>query len=65
MTFVPMAYLHSLWSRIALRRADILGREQGQAIVRVMVSTTVIGYLLIRHAPLDFTQTPPFWLRWS
>ncbi|HJX17328.1 MAG TPA: ATP-binding protein [Acidiferrobacterales bacterium] len=62
MTFVPMAYLHSLWSRIALRRADILGREQGQAIVRVMVSTTVIGYLLIRHAPLDFTQTPPFWL---
>jgi two-component system sensor histidine kinase RpfC len=54
--------LRHLWGRIALRRADILGREQGQALVRVMVSATVIGYLLIRHAPLDFTQTPPFWL---
>ncbi len=62
MPFVPMTFLHSIWSRVALRRADILGREQGQAIVRVAVSTTVIGYLLVRHAPFDFTQTPPFWL---
>ncbi len=62
MAFVPMAFLRSVWNRVALRRADILGREQGQAVVRVAVSTTVIGYLLVRHAPLDFTQAPPFWL---
>ncbi len=62
MTLVPMTYLRSVWSRIALRRADILGREQGQALVRVAVSATVIGYLLARHAPLDFSQPPPFWL---
>jgi two-component system, sensor histidine kinase RpfC len=59
---VPSKLLRNLWGRIALRRADILGREQGQALVRVVVSLTVIGYLLIRHAPLDFTQAPPFWL---
>jgi two-component system sensor histidine kinase RpfC len=62
MISVPSALLRKLWGRIALRRGDILGREQGQAIVRVVVSATVIGYLLIRHAPLDFTQSPPFWL---
>ena len=62
MVSAPGAFLRNIWGRIALRRADILGREQGQAIVRVAVSTTVIGYLLVRHAPLDFTQTPPFWL---
>jgi two-component system, sensor histidine kinase RpfC len=62
MTYVRMTFLQSIWSRIALRRADILGREQGQAIVRVVLSTTVIGYLLIRHTPLDFTHAPPFWL---
>jgi len=62
MAFVPMTFVRSVWNRVALRRADILGREQGQAIVRVAVSTTVIGYLLVRHAPLDFTRTPPFWL---
>jgi two-component system sensor histidine kinase RpfC len=54
--------LRRLWGRIALRRGDILGREQGQALVRVVVSLTVIGYLLIRHAPLDFAQALPFWL---
>jgi len=62
MPFVPITYIKSVWSRIALRRADILGREQGQAIVRVVVSTTIIGYLLVRHTPLTITQTPPLWL---
>ena len=62
MISAPRAFLRNLWGRIALRRADILGREQGQALVRVVVSATVIGYLLVRHPPLDFTQAPPFWL---
>lgn len=61
MRFVPMTFLHSLWNRIAVRRADMLGREQGQTIVRVVVSTIVICYLLALHAPFDFTWPPPFW----
>jgi two-component system sensor histidine kinase RpfC len=62
MTFVPMAYLHSVWSRIALRRADILGREQGQALVRVAITATVLGYLVVHRSPLDFSQEIPDWL---
>jgi two-component system, sensor histidine kinase RpfC len=62
MISAPIAMLRNFWGQIALRRTDVLGREQGQALVRVVVSTTVIGYLLIRHVPFDLTQTPPFWL---
>jgi two-component system sensor histidine kinase RpfC len=54
MTFVPMTYLHNIWSRITLRRDDILGREQGQAIVRVVVSVIVLSYLMVNRSPLDF-----------
>jgi len=62
MISAPIAVLRNILGRIALRRADVLGREQGQALVRVVVSTTVIGYLLARHLPLDLSQSPPFWL---
>ena len=62
MTFVPMTYLKGVWSRIALRRADILGREQGQAIVRVAITTTVLGYLVVHRSPLSFDQGAPDWL---
>jgi len=57
-----MTYLHSIWSRIALRRTDILGREQGQALVRVALTTTVLGYLVVHRFPLDFNQGVPDWL---
>jgi two-component system sensor histidine kinase RpfC len=56
MTFVPMTYLQNIWSRITLRRDDILGREQGQAIVRVVVSMIVLSYLMVNRSPLDFGQ---------
>jgi two-component system sensor histidine kinase RpfC len=62
MTFAPKTYLHTIWSRIALRRADILGREQGQALVRVAITTTVLGYLVVHRSPLDFGQGVPNWL---
>src|SRR4030066_89404 len=62
MTFVPMTYLKGVWSRIALRRADILGREQGQAIVRVAITTMVLGYLVVHRSPLSFDQGAPDWL---
>jgi len=56
MAYIPVQYLRNIWSRITLRRADILGREQGQAIVRVVVSTIVLSYLVANRSPLDFGQ---------
>ena len=62
MTSAPIAFLSKLRSRVALRRADILGREQGQAVVRVALSTTVLGYLVVHQSLLDFSQGAPGWL---
>jgi len=53
MISAPRAFLRNIWGRIALRRADILGREQGQALVRVALTTTVLGYLVVHQSPLD------------
>lgn len=65
MTSAPMAFLHKIRSRLALRRADILAREQGQAIVRVVVSTIVFFYLLVHLSPVNFGQGMPGWLIFS
>jgi len=62
MISAPSALLRNIWGRIALRRADILGREQGQALVRVALTTTVLGYLVVHRSPLDFGQGVPDWL---
>ena len=62
MTSAPVAFLNKLRSRVALQRADILGREQGQAIVRVVLSTIVFFYLLAHLSPVDFSQGMPDWL---
>ena len=62
MISAPSAMLRNIWGRIALRRADILGREQGQALVRVALTTTVLGYLVAHQYPLDFGQGGPDWL---
>jgi two-component system sensor histidine kinase RpfC len=62
MTFVPMTYLHSVWSRIALRRADILGREQGQTVVRVIIVAILLFYLVASHYPLNLEQALQGWL---
>ncbi len=62
MISAPIALLRNLWGRIALRRADILGREQGQALVRVAITATVLGYLVAHQSPLDFGQGMPDWL---
>jgi len=56
MSSAPMTFLHKLRSRAALARVDILGREQGQAMVRVAVSTIVLSYLVVNQSPLDFGQ---------
>jgi two-component system sensor histidine kinase RpfC len=58
----PIALLGSIGRRIGLRRADILGREQGQALVRVAITATVLGYLLVHQSPLEFGQGAPDWL---
>ena len=58
----PSAFLRNIRGRIALRRADILGREQGQALVRVAITATVLGYLVVHQYPLDFSQGVPDWL---
>jgi len=62
MISAPSAFLRNIRGRIALRRADILGREQGQALVRVALTTTVLGYLVVHQSPLDFDQGVPDWL---
>jgi two-component system sensor histidine kinase RpfC len=62
MISAPSAFLRNIWGRVALRRADILGREQGQALVRVAITATVLGYLVVHQYPLDFNQGAPDWL---
>lgn len=47
--------------RLGLKRTDTLGREQGQAMVRVVISATVLGWLSLHHYPLDLSNGLPHW----
>jgi two-component system, sensor histidine kinase RpfC len=62
MLSVPSTLLRRLWGRIALRRADVLGREQGQTVVRVVVVAILLSYFVAAHYPLDLEQGPQGWL---
>ncbi|MFL6711609.1 MAG: response regulator, partial [Sulfurifustis sp.] len=46
----------------AARRYDELGRERGQAAIRVMIVFFGITYLVIRHYPMSLKLGPPLWL---
>ncbi len=56
----PLPYKN--WRQLLSRRPDILGREQGQAIVRLGISSAVLVYLVIQHYPLHLGQELPSWL---
>lgn len=56
------ALLRRLGRRILPQRSDILGREQGQTILRVVVSIVVVGYLIFHHYPVSFHwDSTPRW----
>jgi len=56
-------FLRKVRRKLTPQRADILGREQGQAILRVAVAATVLAYYFIVHrSSLDFGQGIPHWL---
>ncbi len=40
--------------RLMPKRHDELGRERGQAVLRVVVSLFVLGYLITQHIPVGF-----------
>jgi two-component system sensor histidine kinase RpfC len=62
MTWRMPPILRRFWRRIAPQRTDFLGREQGQALLRVAISVAVLTYLSVRHYPIPLDQTPPHWL---
>lgn len=51
--------------KLRLKRSDALGREQGQALVRLFVSSCVVAYLLFSHIPLVLSDGLPGWLVFS
>lgn len=53
----------ALRKRLAPKRTDALGREQGQAMLRVTISLIVFVYLTLSHWPLDddFSSGIPGW----
>lgn len=53
--------LRAALQRARLKRHDELGREQGQAVVRIVICTTVLLYLIVSHIPLDFSAGVPGW----
>lgn len=56
-------FLGKVRRKLTPQRADLLGREQGQAILRVAVATTVLAYFSIAHqSSLDLSQGLPHWL---
>ncbi len=57
-----MSILEGFLRRIAIQRNDILGREQGQTIVRVVVVVILLAYFVLGHWPLDLSDGPPSWL---
>ena len=58
----PPAIFRQFWRRIAPLRSSILGREQGQATLRLALSITVLVYLLFRHFPANLDQSVVRWL---
>lgn len=62
MTSFSMAFFKRLWRRITPQRADLLGREQGQMIVRIAVVTLLLIFLVSANAPLDLAQGLPGWI---
>lgn len=58
----PQAFFYRFWRRIAPLRSGILGREQGQAILRLGVCLSVLTYLGIRHFPISLDQENTRWL---
>lgn len=55
----------SLLERLRLKRDDDLGREQGQTIVRVVLSVLVSLYFVASYYPVDLTTGVPTWLAFS
>src|SRR4030067_2580053 len=62
MTGMPITFLRKLRSQLVPRRADILGREQGQTVVRVVIVAILLFYLVASHYPLDLEQASQGWL---
>lgn len=54
--------LRQALAKIRVKRHDELGREQGQAMVRVVILAILFTYLTISHYPIDFSDGPPIWL---
>lgn len=65
MTPIAAGTLARYVRRFRLKRSDALGREQGQALVRLFVSSGVVAYLLTSHIPLDLSNGLPGWLLFS
>ncbi|HJX17469.1 MAG TPA: ATP-binding protein [Acidiferrobacterales bacterium] len=59
---MPITFLRKLRSQLVPRRADILGREQGQTVVRVVIVAILLFYLVASHYPLDLEQASQGWL---
>lgn len=57
-----MAFFKNFWRRITPQRADLLGREQGQMIVRIAVVTLLLGFLIAAQGPIDFARGLPGWI---
>ena len=62
MTSYSMAFFKRFWRRITPQRADLLGREQGQMIVRIAVVTLLLIFLVSAHAPMDLGRGLPGWI---
>ena len=57
------ALLRRIGRRITPQRSDILGREQGQTILRVVVGIVVVGYLIFHQYPVSLHwNSTPQWL---
>ena len=54
-----MNFLRRALAKIRVKRHDELGREQGQAMVRVVILAILFTYLTISHYPIDFSEGPP------
>ena len=51
-----------LINKLRPQRSDALGRERGQAVVRLVLSLVAEAYLVFSHIPLDFSHGIPDWL---
>ena len=49
-------------NKLRPQRSDALGRERGQAVVRLVLSLVAEAYLVFSHIPLDFSHGIPDWL---